>query len=114
MNLASVISVLTLAAPPFVYYRFCQSLGGSSVLDGAGYGLSDGLGLRLGLTQGLGAVQLELQGYVLQDAPLQCGQQGLQVWRVHVALGQPLDQGLGQLSRVTTVEQHLQLLTDLG
>ncbi len=52
-------------------YLFCHPLSSSTVLDSPGYCLNNGLGLGLGLTQGLGPVKLQLQGHVSQDAQLQ-------------------------------------------
>lgn len=38
-----------LATEVYIYYLFCHSLSGSSVLDSPGYCLNDGLGLGFGL-----------------------------------------------------------------
>lgn len=54
----------------YAHYLFRQSLSSSGVLDGSGYSLNDGLGLGLGLTQGLSPVKLQLLGHVSQDAQL--------------------------------------------
>lgn len=60
-----------LATEVYIYYLFCHSLSGSSVLDSPGYRLNDGLGLGFSLAQGLGPAELQLQGHVSQDAHLQ-------------------------------------------
>ena len=65
---------MMLATYVYIYYLFCHSLCGSSVLDSPGYRLNDGLGLGLGLAQGLGPAKLQLQGHISQDAHLKWGQ----------------------------------------
>lgn len=99
-------------------HLFCESLCSRSVPNGSGYRLKNALGSGLGLARCPGLVDLQLLGYVSQDAELQRGQGSLQVRCAHVALGQPVDQRLGNfallLSGSTAAkEQSLQLLTQL-
>ena len=61
-------------------------------------GLGDLLRVGLGIHEGLLLALLQLLGYIAQDSQLQGGQRGPELRPVDVALGEPVDQSLGQLA----------------